>query len=98
MEEFLSYCHLVPGDDALLRDCFWSGLDLDISLNLPDEDPGWSLAQYIDFVLLFCGSEFTVGEVEEEVSPKHVLRGGAVGRGLQWPRSPANQDCHHATH
>ncbi len=77
VEEFLSYYHLVPGDDALLRDCFWSGLDLDISLHLPDEDPGWSLAQYIDFVLLFCGSEFTVGEVEEEVSSKHFLPGGS---------------------
>ncbi len=37
--------------EELLRDCFWSGLDLDISFNLADEDPGWSLAQYIDFVL-----------------------------------------------
>ncbi len=86
MEEFISYCHLVPGYDALLRDCFWSGLDLDLSLNLPDEDPGWSLAQYIDFVLMFCGSELTVGEVEEEVSPKKNFR-GAVGSGLQWPQS-----------
>ncbi len=70
VEEFLFYYHHVPADDALLRDCFWSGLDLDISFNLPDEDPGWSLAQYIDFVLLFCGSELTVGEVEEKVYPK----------------------------
>ncbi len=77
MEEFISYCHLVPGYDALLRDCFWSGLDLDLSLNLPDEDPGWSLAQYIDFVLMFCGSELTVGEVEEEVSPKKKFQGGS---------------------
>ncbi len=97
----LSYCHLVPGDDVLLRDCFWSGLDLNISLNLPDEDPGWTLVQYIDFVLLFRGSELTVVEVEEEVSPKKKNLGGggvAVGRGLQWPWSPAGQDCHHATH
>ncbi len=75
VEEFLLYCHLVPADDALLRDCFWSGLDLDISFNLPDEDPGWSLAQYIDFVLLFYGSELTVGEVEEKVYPKNNFRG-----------------------
>ncbi len=50
---------------------------MDLSLNLPDEDPGWSLAQYIDFVLMFCGSEFTVGEVEEEVSPKKKFQGGS---------------------
>ncbi len=97
MEEFISYCHLVPDDDVLLRDCFWSVLDLDLSLNLPDVDPGWSLAQSIDFVSLFCGSELTVREVEEEVSPKYFFR-GAVGRGLQRPRSLADQDCHHATH
>ncbi len=76
VEEFLSYCHLVPGDDVLLRDCLWSGLDLNISLNLSDEDPGWSLAQYIGFVLLFCGAELTVAEVEEEVSPKLFFGGG----------------------
>ncbi len=70
MEEFLSYCHLVPGDDVLLRDCFWSGLDLDISLNLPDEDPGWTLAQYIDFVYCLVDQCSLWGEVEEEVSPK----------------------------
>ncbi|KAL0185370.1 hypothetical protein M9458_021067, partial [Cirrhinus mrigala] len=77
VEEFLLHCHLVSGDDVMLKDCFWSGLDLDISLNLPDEDPGWTLAQYIDFVLRCCGSEFTVGEVDDEESPKHFLGGGS---------------------
>ncbi|KAI2645829.1 Filamentous hemagglutinin [Labeo rohita] len=77
VEEFLLHCHLVSGDDVMLKDCFWSGLDLDISLNLPDVDPGWTLAQYIDFVLRCCGSEFTVGEVDDEESPKHFLGGGS---------------------
>ncbi|KAL0183730.1 hypothetical protein M9458_019426, partial [Cirrhinus mrigala] len=77
VEEFLLYCHLVSGDDVMLKDCFWSGLDLDISLNLPDEDPGWTLAQYVDFVLWCCGSKFTVGEVDDEESPKHFLGGGS---------------------
>jgi len=78
VDKFILYCHLVPRDDTLLRDCFWSGLDLDISFNLPDEYPGWSLVQYIDFVLLFCGSEFTVGEVEEKVSSKKNVQGGSM--------------------
>ncbi len=96
VEEFLSYCHFVPGDDALLRDCFWSGLTwISASTCLMRIQVGpW---RNILTVLLFCGSEFTVGEVEEEVSPKHFFAGGAVGRGLQWPRSPADQGCQLAT-
>ncbi len=78
VEDFLLYSHLVPGEDFLLKDCFWSGLDLDISLHLPDENPDWTLAQYIDFVLQFCGSPFTVGEVEDIKTPKYIFFGGAI--------------------
>ncbi|RXN19213.1 endogenous retrovirus group K member 11 Pol [Labeo rohita] len=59
VEEFLGYSHMVLGDNDLLKDCFLSGLDSEISLNLPWDDPEWSLAELIDFVLLHCGSTFT---------------------------------------
>ncbi|KAI2659218.1 Foot protein 1 variant 1 [Labeo rohita] len=67
VEEFLYYSQLVPGDDTKIKDCFWSGLDPEVSLNLPDEDPSWTLSQYIDFVLLFCESPFSVKEVERVI-------------------------------
>lgn len=90
VEEFLLYSHLVPGDNAMLRHCFWSVLDLEISLNLPREHPSWTLAQFIDFVLQFCGSPFTVMEVEEDPSPKHFW-GWAVCIKLRWPSWPPCQ-------
>ncbi len=71
VEEFLLFSHLVHGDEAMIKDCFWSGLDPNISLNLPEENPSWTLAEFIDFVLQFCESPFTVGEVENEKSPKY---------------------------
>ena len=64
VSEFLTYCHLAPLDDAKVKDCFWMGLDQEVSFYLPDVDPECTLAQYLDFVLLFCGSLFTVGEAE----------------------------------
>jgi len=75
VEEFLCYSHLVPGDEVMLKDYFWSGLDQDISSNLPEEDASWTLAQYIDFVLEFCGSKFTVGNVEENVTTTALFLG-----------------------
>lgn len=68
-------------------------------LNLHDDDPGWTLGKYIDSftLLLLCGSEFTVGDVEEEANPKKFGE-GKIGLGLQWPWSLADQDCHHAKH
>ncbi len=68
------FSHLVPGDVAMLRD--WRGTDSDFSLNIPEEDPSWTLAQFIDFFLQFCGYIFTVGEVEEDAMPKIFLGGG----------------------
>ncbi len=88
MEEFLLFSHLVPGDEAMLRD--WSELDSDFSLNLPEEDPSWTLAQFIDFVLQFCGSPFTVGEVEEDATPKKIFY--PVAKELDRPWIP---ECHH---
>lgn len=49
----------------MLKDSFWSGLDDDISLKLADEEAKWSLAQFIDSVLPFCGSPFMIGPVDE---------------------------------
>lgn len=47
-------------------DCFWNGLDSNISQLLMGEDPSWTLAQYVDIALQKWGSPFTVGEEEED--------------------------------
>lgn len=52
VEEFLLYRHLMLGDEAMVKDCFWSGIDPNICLNLL-EDSSCTLAQFIEFVLQF---------------------------------------------
>lgn len=67
VEEFLDYCHLSSWDDRILMDCFWSELDKNISLLMPDEDFSWTLEKYLDIVLSLCGSPFTFGEIKDNI-------------------------------
>ncbi|KAL0177300.1 hypothetical protein M9458_026194, partial [Cirrhinus mrigala] len=65
--DFITVSHHVRVCEERIKQYFLSGLDLEVLRDLPDEDPDCSLEQLIDFVLLYCGSHFTVGEVDEDV-------------------------------
>ncbi len=54
----------MAGEELLEMDC---GLDVDLSGMLPG-DPSWTQEQYINLVLQFRGSSFTVGEMEEDLN------------------------------
>ncbi len=60
-----------------LKDIFQVGLNEPIRSGLPGGKIHFSLAEYIDYALLLCGSSFTVGVVEEEhdtsSKPAHVM-------------------------
>ncbi|KAL0174358.1 hypothetical protein M9458_030326, partial [Cirrhinus mrigala] len=64
--DFINVSHHVRVCEERIKQYFLSGLDLEVLRDLPDEDPDCSLEQLIDFVLLYCGSHFTVGEVDED--------------------------------
>lgn len=41
-------------------------------------DPSWTQVQYIDLVLQFRGSSFTVGEVEEDLNIAAIPKSPAI--------------------
>lgn len=55
----------MPWSDSVLKTLFWLGLDDSLVGQVPTAANSYSLAQYIDFVMLQCGSSLTVGEVDE---------------------------------
>ncbi|RXN12285.1 hypothetical protein ROHU_029631 [Labeo rohita] len=74
VKEFISLCHLARASDNKLKDCFLMGLDPEVLCEVDEEleeDPDWSLVEFLDAVLLIRGSELTVGPVEEDYSQQH---------------------------
>ncbi len=64
--EFLELSNQVDFNEVALKDIFRVGLNEPIRSGLPGGKINFSLAEYIDYALLICGSSFTVGVVEEE--------------------------------
>ncbi len=67
MEEFplsAGLSHFVPWSDVL-KTLFCLGLDDNLVGQVPAPAISCSLAQYIDYVMLLCGTSLTVGEVDE---------------------------------
>ncbi len=70
MAEFIGLSHLVPWSDSVLKTLFWLGLNDNLVDQVPTAANSYPLAQYIDCVMLQCGSSLTVGNVDETVSPE----------------------------
>ncbi len=61
VEEFIGFSHLVPWSAEVLKTLFWLGLDDNLVSQVPAPAFSCSLAQYVDYVMLLCGSSFRVG-------------------------------------
>ncbi|ROI15202.1 hypothetical protein DPX16_9001 [Anabarilius grahami] len=76
LEDYVKLCELscqVEFNDVALKDMFQCGLNEHLAYLMPDNTSHWTLAQYIDFVLLLSGSSFTMGFAYEEPCNPTVL-------------------------
>lgn len=72
---FSSQCYLTNYPDRLLCVFYNTSLNERSKARLPRDGPRGSFAQYVEWVLLNCGSHFSICEAEEEdpVRPTHAM-------------------------
>lgn len=73
IQDFLEIADFSDLPDYTLIDFFCYGLNEHYQSKLILDGP-----QFLDFVLLLRGFSFTFGEVEDNASPKHFLKGGSM--------------------
>ncbi len=94
IEDF-GHCISLWLPDFALTDFFCHGLNEPLKSILIRDGPQGLLCQFLDYALLLCGSSFTVGTVEENVSPKNFFFGGwGVVRDSQDDCQPRASSCH----
>ncbi|KAL0195075.1 hypothetical protein M9458_008647, partial [Cirrhinus mrigala] len=72
VEEFLSVVHLVSWSDAMINACFCIGLnDAKLFRSITPDDCRRPVAEFINFVLALCNSNYYV-DVEDSNLPPYV--------------------------
>ncbi len=89
IEDF-GHCISLWLPDFALTDFFCHGLNEPLKSILIRDGPQGLLCQFLDYALLLCGSSFTVGTVEENVSPKNFFL--VVGGWLEIPKMTASPE------
>lgn len=84
IQDFISIPHFTDLLDFALIDFFCYGLNNPLQSTLIRDGPRGLLSVFLDYALQLTRSSFTIGEVEEDSSPKHFLW-GAVSTKLRWP-------------
>ncbi|KAL0172259.1 hypothetical protein M9458_032570, partial [Cirrhinus mrigala] len=76
VEEFLSVFHLVSWSDAMINACFQIGLNDDkLFCSITPDNCRKLVAEFINYVLALCHSNFYVN-VEDSNLPPHLLTRG----------------------